>query len=387
MSEAALLSCTWKRGDPTPNLNRALAKAQGEMELVIKSAIGQVGGGTDKETGQKRAERKYPYADLGAAVEAAREPLARNGLCVIQEIETLDDGVIVRTLVLHESGEERVQSLKMPIIGRTAQNYGSAMTYGRRYAFCAALNIAGEKDDDARSASEPLQSNNTTAAPAAPVERGPNGQASAIGDRLLKLDKMVAAYEAVGVPHTELARYLKHEIRFITDTEWTECRRVYAAIEKKETTWAVVMGEADALAKDDDEVSRLRVQLQAEEELERLRKSNEAARLATPPAPAPSPGVAQSASTPQSPAQMEQVLKNSIFQKLVESARRALTPELLALVGAQFSAIKETKWTEGDVKAFTRVCEDRLLILNDGKSQAKKPKLHVAPTAAEDVTQ
>lgn len=91
----------------------------------------------------------YSYADLGDVLTHVRPPLAKHGLSVTQEVVTHPDAVDVTTLLLHKDGEYmEFAPLTLPA-GGTAQNYGSAITYGRRYSLMAALGIAGEADDDA----------------------------------------------------------------------------------------------------------------------------------------------------------------------------------------------------------------------------------------------
>ncbi len=318
------ITCTWKRGDPTPNLNRALSKLQGEMDLMVKGQTGQVGGGIDKATGEQKSGRKYKYGDLGSAIDAAREGIGKYGLAVTQEVDTQEDGVVVRTIVLHESGEEREQSLKMPIIARTAQAYGSATTYGRRYAYCAALGIAGEADDDAKSASEPML-------PSARAPRRPEPIDPAL---------VVNSFVAIGVTTEQLAAKLGHPPTHINEEEAAMLKLFYA-----ETVRAKKAAETKV---DPDESARIEVQRQAEAALE--------------------------VSTPKTPEQMTQALKNSVFADFIGKVRNAQSQAAVAALSVEFAAATAAKWTPGDAKAFNRACEDRVLILKDAAAEAKKPK-------------
>ena len=105
----------------------------------------------------------YKYADLGDVVKRTRPVLARHGLVVDQELLAVGDGLGVRTMVTHTSGEERgFGPLTFPH-GRDAQATGSAITYHRRYALIAALGMAAGDDDDGAAAAPPAPRPRTVA--------------------------------------------------------------------------------------------------------------------------------------------------------------------------------------------------------------------------------
>jgi hypothetical protein len=103
---------------------------------------------------------KSKYVDLAGVIEATRHALNSNGLCVIQGATGSPETatVNVTTRLLHESGQWIEETLTLPAVGRdgaTAQSFGSATTYGRRYGYMAMVGIAPE-DDDGQSASAPM---------------------------------------------------------------------------------------------------------------------------------------------------------------------------------------------------------------------------------------
>jgi len=102
---------------------------------------------------------KSRYADLAACVEAVIEALNDNGIALIQHTHDCDNGVIVETIFLHESGEQlSAGKLHVPATKMDAQGYGSALTYARRYSLMAACGIAPEDDDgNAASATKPTK--------------------------------------------------------------------------------------------------------------------------------------------------------------------------------------------------------------------------------------
>ena len=132
------------------DLAAALALAQGAFESISKSR-------TNPRFG-------HAYATLDDIISATRKALSANGLAVMQTTDKEEEGACVETVLVHSSGQWI--STKLPIMvgnitsreGRDvltqAQAYGSALTYARRYALAALLNVAAEEDDDAETTGE-----------------------------------------------------------------------------------------------------------------------------------------------------------------------------------------------------------------------------------------
>jgi hypothetical protein len=97
---------------------------------------------------------KSRYADLAACVEAVIDGLNGNGIMLMQQTHECEDGVIVETVFVHESGETLSGGkLHVPAAKQDPQGYGSALSYARRYSLMAACGIAPE-DDDGNAASK-----------------------------------------------------------------------------------------------------------------------------------------------------------------------------------------------------------------------------------------
>jgi hypothetical protein len=104
---------------------------------------------------------KSRYADLSACVEAVITGLNDNGIALIQKCYDCDNGVMVETMFVHESGEMlECGILHVPASKQDPQGYGSALTYARRYSLMAACGIAPE-DDDGNSASRKTEIKST----------------------------------------------------------------------------------------------------------------------------------------------------------------------------------------------------------------------------------
>jgi len=121
-------------------LAAAMAKAQSEMHNAKKNA--------------ENPHFRSTFANLESVWEAARDPLTKNGLSVIQTMDSdAEEGVCLVTTLLHTSGEWI--SGRRPLCAKTKdpQGIGSAITYARRYDLMAIVGIAPE-DDDAEAAME-----------------------------------------------------------------------------------------------------------------------------------------------------------------------------------------------------------------------------------------
>lgn len=95
------------------------------------------------------------YADLSACIEAVIDSLNENGIALMQVTHEHEQGIVIETLFIHESGEQMSAGrLFMPASKLDAQGFGSALSYARRYSLMAACGIAPE-DDDANRAVQP----------------------------------------------------------------------------------------------------------------------------------------------------------------------------------------------------------------------------------------
>mgnify|MGYP001233796854 CR=1 FL=1 len=113
-------------------------------ELVKALAIAQ---GSFKRVGYDKNNPHYKskYASLEAIIDATRDQLAKNGLCVVHIIE----GERLESRLLHTSGQWMASSIPLFLDKRSPQAVGSALTYARRYNMCCLLNINAGEDDDA----------------------------------------------------------------------------------------------------------------------------------------------------------------------------------------------------------------------------------------------
>jgi hypothetical protein len=131
----------------------ALSLAQGAIKPASKDSI--------------NPHFKSKYADMAAVIEAIREPLAKNGLSVVQDSVTSPEGVSVTTRIFHCSGQWiETGPLTVPVGKFDAHGVGSAGTYAKRYSILGALNVSSlDSDDDGNEASVPHRAKQQSSVP------------------------------------------------------------------------------------------------------------------------------------------------------------------------------------------------------------------------------
>lgn len=92
---------------------------------------------------------KSRYSLLESIQEHIRKPLAEAGLVVSQPTKCLDGQAMVVTTLYHvESGESIYSEFPVVVGKHTAQDYGSAVTYAKRYSLTGLLNLTIQDEDD-----------------------------------------------------------------------------------------------------------------------------------------------------------------------------------------------------------------------------------------------
>jgi hypothetical protein len=141
-------------------ISAAMVKAQKEFGPALKTS--------------SNPHFRSKYADLSACVEAVIDGLNNNGIFLMQPTHLCEDGVIVETLFIHESGEHMsAGKLHVPAAKQDPQGYGSDLTYARRYALMAACGIAPEDDDGNAATKKPPAPSPKQAEPPAPKAEKP----------------------------------------------------------------------------------------------------------------------------------------------------------------------------------------------------------------------
>lgn len=112
----------------------ALSKAQAEIEGATK--------------GKVNPAFRSKYADLASVWDAIRAPLTKHGIAVVQAPDMDAEGrTMLRTTVMHSSGEWISSSYPVNPVKADPQGMGSATTYARRYSLMAMIGVCPEDDD------------------------------------------------------------------------------------------------------------------------------------------------------------------------------------------------------------------------------------------------
>jgi hypothetical protein len=129
-------------------LATALAKAQGAIVAPPRSRTVKV----VPRTGGPGYS--FKYATLSDIIDAVQKPLSENGIARLQLVSHEKDGGFYKltTYLMHSSGQ--YIACEVPIIaeGHSNQQFGSALTYMKRYTLSAMVGIAADEDDDGNAA-------------------------------------------------------------------------------------------------------------------------------------------------------------------------------------------------------------------------------------------
>lgn len=129
-------------------LSEALSKAQTDIKVAEKDGRNPFFKNPLNPTGSK-------YATLESIMSATKPFLNKNGLCITQGCEYDEKkGWFLVTTLLHISGE--FIRTETPIISKdwTAQGFGSALTYAKRYSWAAITGCGTGDDDDGNEANQ-----------------------------------------------------------------------------------------------------------------------------------------------------------------------------------------------------------------------------------------
>lgn len=114
-----------------------LAAMQAELPMVAKHGEGH---------------NKAKYAKLEDINEAIRPTLQKHGFAVTFRIKQSDNRLLVVAILSHKAGHSEETELVLPLDTSGSKNavqaVGSTVSYGKRYAVCALLNISTGDDTD-----------------------------------------------------------------------------------------------------------------------------------------------------------------------------------------------------------------------------------------------
>lgn len=97
---------------------------------------------------------KSDYADLSEVNDCVLQACGDAGLFVAQPICRDEYGAYIETRVTDGDGETVVLGQYPLDTSKATQQFGSDITYGRRYSLCAAFCLVADADDDGNAAQE-----------------------------------------------------------------------------------------------------------------------------------------------------------------------------------------------------------------------------------------
>jgi ERF superfamily protein len=186
----------------------ALAAFQGECPTIKKNT----------QVYDKHGRKRYRYAPLEDIVAQVGPLLRKHGFAHTEDSEVEVGWVIGTCTAHHIGGHKETSTFKVPIQSdaymNEAQKYASALTFAKRYAFCARFGIlTGDEDDDAQASSLAQEEGSTTGsgssahtprAPQPAAARGPVNRAeleSWLEQCKTKLIKLLAVNEQAALQY------------------------------------------------------------------------------------------------------------------------------------------------------------------------------------------
>jgi hypothetical protein len=128
-----------RSSEQTKELDDAMATTQARMKPALKESTNPA--------------YRSRYADLASVWAAWQAEAPQNGLAAWFDVTTVDSGIAVTTLITHKTGQFReFGPLVVPLAKHDAHGVGSAITYGKRFGFSAAVAIMADEDDDGNAA-------------------------------------------------------------------------------------------------------------------------------------------------------------------------------------------------------------------------------------------
>jgi uncharacterized protein (DUF4415 family) len=141
MSKLVDLQERMQRLNAESEFNHAMQDFQGECPPIPHNKNGHA--------------NRYSYADLPQIAAVIKPFTQKFGFSYSFDTETFEKSLVTKCTVCHVAGHSKTSSIMIAIDGTSSmsspQKTASAMTYGRRYALCAAFGIVtADTDDDAQ---------------------------------------------------------------------------------------------------------------------------------------------------------------------------------------------------------------------------------------------
>ena len=208
-----------------------------QIAPALVKALAEIGG---VSKGGTNPHFKSKYATLESVIDASKGILASHGIALMQFPGAFGNGAMsLDTVLIHESGEwvSGIEAFGVATGKQDPQAVGSALTYARRYAQMAVLNMPAVDDDgEAATRSAPVKKQEDTHGPDWPDLVNP----STITSNAAKKDEALV----------EASRDVKSRLDFASTVPALEelIREVTPTVAKFPETWRrVLWGEYSAI--------------------------------------------------------------------------------------------------------------------------------------------
>jgi len=109
------------------------------------------------EDARMNSENPYfnsKYADLSSIVKVVKKVCIKYRIFYVQKVHESDTHAIIETTIYDAEGTDSMSFGKCSVPAKKLdpQQYGSALTYARRYSLAIAFNVIADEDDDGNSA-------------------------------------------------------------------------------------------------------------------------------------------------------------------------------------------------------------------------------------------
>lgn len=195
------------RSEKTDKLFEALAKSQGSFKSIKKDAT--------------NPHFKASYATLASIKDSVDKPLLDNGITISQTIILMRGLWVLETHMVHHSSSQFLRSWMPLNTSLTPQQFGSALTYYRRYCLSALLGVVADDDDDGNAANTPGAKGKPQPAPQGAKKQGP-------GDKVTQ-PQVKRMYAIIGGqkdnPHVWTKEQLEYTCEYILKNKLSEIKK------------------------------------------------------------------------------------------------------------------------------------------------------------------
>lgn len=206
---------TFQKSESIDQIFMALSKAQASLKPALKN--------------KTNPYFQSKYADLDSCMEALKDPLSKNDLCITQLPSQNEGNLSVTTVLGHKSGQWIMSQITMRPEKNTPQGIGSAITYARRYGL-AITGLVTEDDDDGNDASGKDNKNKPKPPPPKPKNHAPTK-------------------EDLQEPSSLTAKQIQRMQAIVASSEWTidQVKEVIASKFKKKSSKELSVKEYNEL--------------------------------------------------------------------------------------------------------------------------------------------